>query len=166
MATWTPTIDSVSESFRGSIPASVDIPCVEGNSDVNRLPSGIYATALLIASRQDGTAVANRNNTASVREHVLQYSVQFYRDGAFQRACEYKAFMESGVHEYDGLFDYFRSSDVQRLDTVISLEFEERAQLTVEIRVVFKLDDAVDSVATSGINVDIEEIIDNIQVRN
>ena len=74
--------------------------------------------------------------------------------------------LELGVHEYDGLFDYFRSSDVQRLDTVISLEFEERAQLTVEIRVVFKLDDAVDSVATSGINVDIEEIIDNIQVRN
>ena len=89
MATWTPTIDSVSESFRGSIPASVDIPCVEGNSDANRLPSGIYATALLIASRQDGTAVANRNNTASVSEHVLQYSVQFYRDGAFQRCLLY-----------------------------------------------------------------------------
>ena len=165
MATLTPTYADVSESVRYSIVQAVDVECVEGNPDTPR-PEGLYATALLTSASQDGTAVRGASSMSSITEHVLTYSVQFYRAGAFQKACDYKAFMESSVHEFIGMFRYFRCSDVVRLDAVLSLGYEERAQLTVEVRVVLSLDDAAPNVASSGVNVNIEEVIDTIEARS
>jgi len=133
-------------------------------------PNKLYATVLLIDDSEIGTNqeivgdADDMNNfkapVTTLGSQVARYSVQFYRPGAID-AC--KAFRKYKSTPLGKLFLQGNNitlklgSEIQRIDAIISDEFEERARIEIEVRYQDSLVQSLDTIGTVNVDVCYED---------
>ena len=125
-----PSYAEIETSVRSWVKGLVDVDCLPGNANVKH-PADLYSTLLMVSDTQDGSSVQVDGD--AVTDHQILYSLQFYGEGATEKCADMVALAESldGPDTRD--FDFFRASAPQRLDGVLSGEWEERAFTNLEV---------------------------------
>ena len=157
-----PSYEDIEESIRRWVTALVSVPCVPGNANAQP-PSGLYSTLLRVSDTQTGMAVDGSNN-GSITDHMLSYSLQFYGEGAGEKAADLRALAESQDGPDTTDFAYFRSSPVQRLDSVISADWQERAFTTLDVYARRRITVATPSIQHANLNIAVGDATDTVEI--
>jgi len=145
-----PTLDygvdqrTADRAVRSFVAAGSGLPgerVIPGNDD-GPSPGGLYASALLTASRREGRSWVlpgppGATHVERVVSNILAvYQIQWYREGAHEFAMRFRAWTESPaaeIHARQHGFSYLRCGEVVQVDDVISAEWEERAAVDLYI---------------------------------
>lgn len=127
-----PTVDTAVRTYVNRLSGW---PALPGNMNKER-PAQPFATVLLTSSRAEGTPydvmVAGAPKTYAAA--TLDYSVQFHGEGASHAAQQFRDRADSGVYDIEDGLVYQGTTDVQRLDEVLSDQFHERAITNLRLR--------------------------------
>ena len=157
---------AIAQTVREFVSTASGVPCIEGNapSRVRDAATGVFATLLEIANRQDGQPYLTSDNE-SISNHTITYSLQFFRDGAVDKANDFKAYAESELRGAVGAgLQYGGCSDVERIDRFIPREREERAAMTLVIGCQFKAVVPHQDIYNANIDVISDTISETIRV--
>ena len=136
---------------------------IPGN-DSHPAPRGLYATVLLIDSRQIGTSItAFAVDPDNDPDYILRslarvrrtYSVQWFRDGAVNTAERFRAWAYSpfsDTHDQQAV-SFADASTVQRLDGVISSEWEERSVIDLTMMATIQLAGNMEAIREAPVEV-------------
>ncbi len=136
---------AIEDTVRGYVAAgsSLDASQVIPGNDNGPVHNGLFATVLLVNTRTEGQlasrTVIHVDGIQQMIETAIQdvYSVQWFRSGATDVARRFHVWTASAeAQEYmtrAGL-SFVRTSEIRRLDSIISDAWEERAGLDLEIR--------------------------------
>ena len=107
-------------------------------------PNGLYATVLLAVSDSDGLGwtrpvAGDPTQSDQVESSTITFSAQWYRDGAVDAARRFRLWAGSPLGRIEcerrGL-TLISLGEITRIDSVISEEWEERAQMNFDIGII------------------------------
>ena len=168
-----PTTDTLEEAVRGYVALGsgldFDTHVLPGN-DNGPAPNELYASVLLVRSRQDGMGAFQTDGTDALTQTSVQerYSVQWYRTGAKDAARQFRLWTASAeAQEYlleTGLA-LVRTSEVRQIDAIIADAWEERAGLDLDIGYIQTLRQAAQVVVAVSFHVNTESATASSEVR-
>jgi len=161
-------IRDIERIIRGYVALASGLPSpnvIPGNDNAPS-PNGLYATVLLINEGEIGTNqelygkpdAAGETIPVRVQASIRAvYSIQFYRDGAIDAARRFKKFKHTReAREYlqENNIIIKLPSLIERVDDIMSDEYEERARIEADIYYICTLDQE-DVEIIDAINVDL-----------
>ena len=175
-----PTTYDLEDSVRSFVARGSGIDSgkmIPGNSSGPAPNRRLYATLLLIDHAVQGvprsrlTHVPDTDEidvltTSTIRD---RYSVQWYREGAMDAARRFSIWTSSpeGLESAaTGGFTFLAVGDVRRIDDIITLEFEERASLDLDIGYRERVTTSVNKLEGADIIVSNETHTQRLEIRD
>lgn len=127
-----------------------------GNSN-RRRPADAFATVLLVSSRAEGAPfhMMDGGDRKTFASSSLDYSVQFHGAEATEAAQLFADRADSGNYDLADGLAYQGTSDVLRLDEILSDEFRERAVVNFRVQRTREVTIDVDDVEAASIRLNI-----------
>ncbi len=140
-----PTTMLLERAIRGWIAegSELDAKFVIRSKGSGPAPKEEYASCLMIASKPDGSAWSRQgtdpDDQHSYISYTIDYSVQWYRKGAHDRARAFQVWAGSQLGilaAEDRGITFMAASAIRQLDDIVSSKWEERAGLDLTIGIV------------------------------
>ena len=168
-----PTTDTLEEAVRGYVALGsgldFDTHVLPGN-DNGPAPNELYASVLLVRSRQDGMGAFQTDGTDALTQTAVQerYSVQWYRTGAKDAARQFRlwtATPEAQEYLLETGLALVRTSEVRQIDAIIADAWEERTGLDLDLGYIQTLRQGAQVVVAVSFHVNTESAATSSEVR-
>lgn len=165
----TPTQLDYDRAIRAYVKLATSLPYVIQANANFPVPTGDYATALLINDSKQGFDISNDDyneindnfDSKTYSNHLMQYSIQIYRaSNALELARQLSLFFGTpdGRHHLQTnnlvLLDW---SEVRNLDSVIDGQFERRSSIDLTFGMITTYEQTLERIASVDIDVSLQD---------